>query len=447
MKELKLGSLFDGIGGFPLAASRYGIKTVWASEIEPFPIKVTKIRLPDMKHLGDITEINGAEIEPVDIITFGSPCQDLSVAGKRAGLAGERSGLFMEAVRIIKEMRSTYEGSDKPIQPRFAVWENVPGAFSSNKGEDFRAVLEEICRVKDETVIIPKPPKGKWSTVGAIMGSGYSIAWRILDAQYWGVPQRRRRIFLVADFGGQSAPEILFKRKGLSRHLAESRKTREGIATDAERSTRTAISVDTSHADDVVRISDKTIPALQSRSYKGGNCVAIENHPADSRVKLDESGTVQTLTTRMGTGGGNVPLVQGYRMTAFGEYADDDSASTVKMRDYKDATDLVVNPIYALDRASFNQGKSAQYDFQISEDDKTQTVVSRGPNAVAEPPRYSVRRLTPLECERLQGFPDGWTDIEGASDSARYKALGNSVAIPCVEYVMEGIAQIESTER
>ena len=130
MKELTLGSLFDGIGGFPLAASRYGIKTLWASEIEPFPIKVTKTRFPDMKHLGDITQIHGAEIELVDIITFGSPCQDLSVAGKRAGLAGERSGLFMEAVRIIKEMRGTYEGSDKPIQPRFAVWENVPGAFS-----------------------------------------------------------------------------------------------------------------------------------------------------------------------------------------------------------------------------------------------------------------------------------------------------------------------------
>ena len=233
MKELTLGSLFDGIGGFPLAASRYGIKTLWASEIEPFPIKVTKIRLPDMKHLGDITKINGAEIDPVDIITFGSPCQDLSVAGKRAGLAGERSGLFMEAIRIIKEMRNTYAETNEPIRPRFAVWENVPGAFSSNKGEDFRAVLEEICRVKDETVIIPGPPKGKWNTVGAIMGNGWSIAWRVLDAQYWGVPQRRRRIFLVADFGGQSAPEILFKRQGLSRYLAESGETRKRTTADA----------------------------------------------------------------------------------------------------------------------------------------------------------------------------------------------------------------------
>ena len=237
---ITLGSLFDGIGGFPLAGSRYGIKALWASEIEPFPIKVTKIRLPDMKHLGDITQINGVEIEPVDIITFGSPCQDLSVAGKRAGLAGERSGLFMEAVRIIKEMRNTYDGSSKPIRPRFAVWENVPGAFSSNKGEDFRAVLEETARIADETVVIPGPAKGKWNTAGCIAGDGYSIAWRVLDAQYWGVPQRRRRIFLVADFGGQSAPEILFKREGLSRHLAESREAGEGTAADVERSATSA---------------------------------------------------------------------------------------------------------------------------------------------------------------------------------------------------------------
>jgi DNA (cytosine-5)-methyltransferase 1 len=234
---ITIGSLFDGIGGFPLAAQRNGMKAIWASEIEPFPIRVTQIRFPDMKHLGDITKIDGAEIEPVDIITGGSPCQDLSVAGKRAGMKhtdkGDeettRSGLFMEQVRIVREMRENEKRNGRTgefIRPRFMVWENVPGAFSSNKGEDFRAVLEETARIADETVAIPGPAKGKWNTCGCIMGNGWSIAWRVLDAQFWGVPQRRRRIYLVADFGGQSAPEVLFKREGNSRNFKTSCKER-----------------------------------------------------------------------------------------------------------------------------------------------------------------------------------------------------------------------------
>jgi DNA (cytosine-5)-methyltransferase 1 len=238
-----IGSLFDGISGFPLAGERVGMKSLWASEIEPFPIKVSSIRFPDMEQMGDITKLNGAELETVDTVTGGSPCQDLSVAGKRAGLAGARSGLFMEQIRIIKELRNKNgksSGTNGLIRPRFMVWENVPGAFSSNKGEDFRAVLEETARIADETITIPKPPKGKWNTFGVIMGNGWSIAWRVLDAQYWGVPQRRRRIFLVADFGGQSAPEILFKREGLSRHTKKSSKEGEGTSTDAERSVNKA---------------------------------------------------------------------------------------------------------------------------------------------------------------------------------------------------------------
>ena len=163
-----------------------------------------------MKHLGDITLIHGNEIEPVDCIIGGSPCQDLSVAGKRAGLSGERSGLFMEQIRIVKEMRKRYG------KPRYMVWENVPGAFSSNSGEDFRAVLEEITKIADETAVIPRPPKGKWAYAGCVMGDGWSVAWRTHDAQFWGVPQRRRRIALVADFGGESAPEILFERESVS---------------------------------------------------------------------------------------------------------------------------------------------------------------------------------------------------------------------------------------
>ena len=193
-----------------------------------------------MKHLGDITKINGAEIEPVDVITAGSPCQDLSVAGKRAGLEGERSGLFMEQIRIIKEMRENDRRNNgrtgEFIRPRYMVWENVPGALSSNKGEDFRCVLEETAKIVQEDAVIPRPD-GKWSNAGCIMGDGWSIAWRIHDAQFWGVPQRRKRIALVADFGGGSAPEILFVRKGLSRDTEPSFQEGEGTSGDSEGST------------------------------------------------------------------------------------------------------------------------------------------------------------------------------------------------------------------
>jgi len=221
-----MGSLFDGIGGFPLAASRHGIKTLWASEIEAFPIEVTKLHFPDMLHVGDITKLNGAELPPVDIICGGSPCQDLSVAGARAGLAGERSGLFMEQVRLVKEMRNADIQRGRAVEyvrPRYMCWENVLGAFSSGrkKGEDFRIVLEEIVRVKAGQCTVPRPLLGKWRSAGAIiLGTEFSLAWRILDAQYWGVPQRRKRIFLVADFGGTTAPKILFKQESLSGYFA-----------------------------------------------------------------------------------------------------------------------------------------------------------------------------------------------------------------------------------
>lgn len=227
---LTLGSLFDGSGGFPLAAEMCGITPVWASEIDPFCVQVTSKRFPEMKHLGDITKINGAEIPPVNIITFGSPCQDLSVAGNRAGLDGSRSSLFLEAIRIFKEMRETTNG----IYPNVVVWENVPGAYSSHKGEDFRRVLEEIAGVVAPDVSIPRSAGGKWNSCGCIMGDGYSIAWRTLDAQYWGVPQRRKRIFLVADFGGGRAPEILFKRDGLQRDFKACGKARERASAAVE---------------------------------------------------------------------------------------------------------------------------------------------------------------------------------------------------------------------
>ena len=205
---MKLGSLFDGSGGFPLAGALFGIEPVWASEIEPFPIRVTKQRFPGMKHLGSVTEVHGDEIEPVDIITFGSPCQDLSVAGKQKGIHdGERSNLFFEAIRIIKEMRN---GTSNQY-PRFAVWENVPGAFKSNRGADFQAVLQAFCDVCQSGVSVPLPEGRTWQPSGCVMGDGFSIAWRVYDSQYWGVPQRRKRIYLIADFRSERAGKILFE--------------------------------------------------------------------------------------------------------------------------------------------------------------------------------------------------------------------------------------------
>ena len=225
---MTMGSLFDGIGGFPLAAVHNDIVPVWASEIEAFPIRVTKVRFPDMIHVGDITKLKGGELPPVHVICGGSPCQDLSVAGLRKGLAGERSGLFMEQVRGVKEMRAEDEKNGRTdifIRPRYMVWENVPGAFSSAYGEDFRTVLTEIIRIKAPACDVPEPDTGRWGSVGAaILGNQFSLAWRVLDAQYWGVPQRRRRIFLVADFGGLSAPEILFKQESLSGDFEENEK-------------------------------------------------------------------------------------------------------------------------------------------------------------------------------------------------------------------------------
>ena len=223
---LTMGSLFDGIGGFPLAAIRNDVTPVWASEIEAFPIEVAQIRFPDMLQVGDITKLNGATLPPVDIICGGSPCQDLSVAGARAGLAGARSGLFMEQCRIVKEMRDADILRGRTglyVRPRFMCWENVPGAFSSVEGEDFRAVLEEIVRIKVPGIHVPRPDAGRWESAGRIvLGDAFSLAWRCIDAQYWGVAQRRKRIFLVADFAGGSASQILFIPESLPGHPAQS---------------------------------------------------------------------------------------------------------------------------------------------------------------------------------------------------------------------------------
>ena len=214
-----MGNLFSGSGAWELAAKMCGIDVVFEAEIEPFPVQVEAKRFPEAFQLGDVSKISGADIPPVDILTNSSPCQDLSVAGGRGGLAAERSGLFREAIRITKEMRDATRADD--VRPRFWCWENVPGAFSSSRGKDFRTVLEEVARIVDQTAVIPMPPKEKWSYAGVVDGDGYQIAWRTMDAQFYGVPQRRRRIFLVADLNGHSAGEILFEREGVSWNFAE----------------------------------------------------------------------------------------------------------------------------------------------------------------------------------------------------------------------------------
>ena len=299
--KLTLGSLFDGSAGFPLGGLFSGIDPLWASEIEPFPIRVTTKRLPFIKHLGDISSIHGDEIAPVDIITFGSPCQDMSVAGKRDGLGGSRSSLFYEAVRIIKEMRSATDGK----YPRYIVWENVPGAFSSNKGEDFRAVLEEICKIKDESVSVPM--SAKWQNAGNIMGDDYSVAWRLFDAQFWGVPQRRKRIYLVADFAGGSAGKILFESEGLSGYSAESFRAWKGTSDDAKNCTHETgtVCLNDQGGNRMDVTEDKTSTLRATSNHPP---LVFENHAQDSRFTGPLS-VAQTVSATYGTGGNNQPFV------------------------------------------------------------------------------------------------------------------------------------------
>lgn len=393
-----------------------------------------------MKHLGDITKINGAEAPPVKVIISGSPCQDLSIAGRREGLKGERSGLFTEQIRIIKEMRAEDIKRGRKavdIRPRYMVWENVPGAFSSSRGQDFKAVLEEtIGIVKEDKPDIPVPKNG-WHYSGAILENGFSVAWRVFDAQFWGVPQRRRRIALVADFGGTTAPEILFERESVPGDITQS-------GTPWKEFTQIVVqrfnSADKKRAGAEIR-TDSKAPTLTAAAGMSGNnqpVLCIGNGQADNtRLNkvagalncMHDQQAVLCIRERCGCeGGGKGCLVQ-----------EDQSGALATNNDQF---------VCSLDRASFNQGVNAQYDPRISEDGVNSTLTTKGPGAVCE---SVVRRLTPLECERLQGFPDGWTDIgeyidttgkkRKTSDSARYKALGNSIALPPWAWVLERISK------
>ena len=584
--ELTLASLFDGSGGFPLGGILAGITPLWASEIEPFAVRITTKRLPQMKHYGDVSSLNGAELPPVNIITFGSPCQDMSIAGKRSGLDGSRSSLFYEAVRIIKEMRCATDGR----YPRFAVWENVPGAFSSNKGEDFRAVLESLCRIKDETVSVPRSEK--WTNAGEILADGFSLAWRVLDAQYWGVPQRRKRIYLVADFDSECAGKILFESEGLSGYSAEGFKAwqRTAAATESGSGTTGAVCLNdqdgnrmdvteevtctlraeahhppcvmesaagfcTEHSAKArgIGYEDETSPTLRAGTVPAA---VYENHSQDTRY-TELHGIAPTVSSTYGTGGNNQPFVVedtrcfDVRFTSDGTknarhncYETDTSrtidtggnspdsnqggvavvavqGSMIGRADKNGPQGSGINEdvsftLNATDRhaVAFSQDSYTKY----SENDKcgalratggmygggSETLVySTSKNSyhteaeenlantlvasdykdppTVNSPEYIVRRLTPTECARLQGFPDWWcadlgtdepTDEElrfwkevfethrkiiGSavkpksekqirtwlknphSDSAEYKLWGNGVVLPCVYFVLSGI--------
>lgn len=442
--QLTLGSLFDGSGGFPLAASMCGITPVWASEIDPFCVQVTSKRFPNMKHLGDITKINGAEIPPVNIITFGSPCQDLSVAGKRTGLDGSRSSLFLEAIRIFKEMRENTNG----IYPNVVVWENVPGAYSSHKGEDFRRVLEEIAKVADPAVSVPRPEKGKWNSCGCVMGDGYSIAWRTLDAQYWGVPQRRKRIFLVADFGGGRAPEILFKRDGLQRDFKACGEARERASAAAESGAGVSgfaagFKGGAGAKAGNIGFSENVSPTLQAEQDTHCLCSTIVFDSTQITSKTNGSNPqINAPCHTLAATSSPVLCIAGNtidRKVKNGGNGKGVSENVSYTLNTVDRHAVMTEQIYSLDRAAFNQGKNAKYDFSVQEN-TAQTIVARGSGAIVNIERLIVRRLMPVEEARLQGFPDWWCADVPHKDTPEYRMWGNGVALPCVLYVMEGIA-------
>lgn len=450
-----------------------------------------------MKHLGDICKISGAEIEIVDVITGGSPCQDLSIAGKRAGLAGARSGLFMAQIRIVKEMREHDRANGRTgdmVRPRFMVWENVPGAFSSNKGQDFAAVLEEIIRIAEpEAPDIEVPEKG-WPTWGGYhdeVGGRWSVAWRVHDAQHWGVPQRRRRISVVADFGGDTAGEILFERKSVSRHPMESGTAREeaagGFGTGADcaipindKATRYAGGGISRNHDGsgnglgigkdgdpspTITAGDRHIVCAAFKAGQGAKANGIgyaeECAPTLGAVSsglnqcpyvlIFDRAQITSPNNRSTVGPdkpcpalhtfGEVPTVC-YQMQGFGDYREGDIASSCKQRDYKDSTDLVVSSV---DCRNFTEGGEINGILQAKESGgqslNLQNTIRTG---------MIVRRLTPMECERLQGYPDGWTNIgewrdskgnlRDSADSPRYKACGNSIALPFWDFLAKRIS-------
>lgn len=583
--EVTVGSLFDGICGFPAVAQMAGGRTLWTSEIEPFPIAVAVSRFPDVIHYLDVSTLKGAEIPPVDVMTFGSPCQDMSVAGKQRGMKHEelgdeettRSGLFFEAVRLIKEMR---EATNEEY-PRIAVWENVPGAFSSNQGRDFLAVLQTLASIAELGVSIPEPKGLRWSAAGCIVGNGWSIAWRTYDAQYWGVPQRRRRIYLVADFGSERASEILFERYSVSGHSASRDEAGQETPADAvgradrsvgveclnpwDTQTQRIYSADGIHpavfansgggqdrhgvvypepdvspdifhtlastnarcvesaqspncvaihqnADGEVRVSEDAAYTINTNGNASGrnspvivlqangidradtadlreneaytlntidrHAVVFENHAQDSRVTECDD-VAPTVFAKYGTGGGNTPIVCETYQNQVGALC---STDYKWVQQQVEQNKLVVQPTY------FTQQRSDEFaQCEIASTESARQYKDATDLVVEHPRRYIVRRLTPTECLRLQGYPDDWCDIgiphpdpafwndvrstyaritgktepkpftseEAArtyvaklkTDAAVYKAAGNSLALPCAYHVLSRVIAFLENER
>lgn len=501
MSALTLGSLFDGSGGFPLAAKMVGIKPMWASEVDPFAIRVTRKNLPEVRHVGDINLLDGGRLQPVDVITFGSPCQDLSIAGKRSGIDGSRSSLFYQAVRIIEEMRQATHGA----YPRYAVWENVPGVFSSNHGADFAAVLQAFIEVScQQTPCIPVP-ETSWATSGYVLADGTSLAWRVLDAQFFGVPQRRRRIFLVADFAGQSAPEILFEPQSSTRNPDASKEEKQNPARAINPSTtgnqcgaltlRMRAGKPGGGKGPLIQhdLSGTLGTGADQVLFEPSMQVMLDYHPNDSRIEIGDQVTSQTLTSRMGTGGGNVPLLLDQPVYGINSVHDNRKyggecgyettvAKTLDLAGGNPACNqggmVILEPIYASSKSDhFTRATTNVSGALLASDSHQPPIVA---NTMLRP-----RKLTPLECSRLQGFPDYWCDNltnvdpdedeirywEGVwknwnlgrgvkpktrsqittwlktapTDSAQYKLWGNGVALPVVKYVLNRLQKAANT--
>ena len=436
---------------------------MWASEIVPECISVTRRHFPDMSHVGDITQLDGAKLPPVDIITFGSPCQGLSLAGLRRGLADERSGLFMEAIRIIDEMREATHGK----YPKFTIWENVPGATSSAAGRDFQAVLTAFTKSK-----VPMPRSGKWANAGMVRGRGVDLAWCVYDAQYFGTAQRRRRLFLVADFKGTRAGEILFVPKSLRGYFETGGTPRQGLTAFAESGANPAggaSEVLNDQGGDSITVERTSIsPALRSQTHGNLPIVAgmlcIGTGQANAGILDDQSPTLtaaheqpllvhpKTVGTLCASGAG-LSRPAGMRsesdicVASAGFRHKAGSAAGSMGYQEETAPTLLANQqssvfVSAVDCRNLRETAEISGTLQAKTKSGGYSLNYQNPVRIG----FCVRRLTPLEAERLMGFPDFWTecghDGKPISDTKRYSMLGNSIAVPCVAYIMQGIRDV-----